>query len=115
MQRTLENAFLNDLRYSSTPGGRIKAAEIVNRWAFAVRGQMTDRREKNKSLYELFDPKSTDYVGRPEFIKQFELGASGMVRATTKEEVDRLPPGTMYLDGPGNLRRTPTLLERIPG
>ena len=117
MMRSLDSAFQNDLRYSTTPGGRIKAAEIMNRWSFAVRGMMNDRRERNQSLYPLFDPTSKEYVGNPAFIKQFELGAGGMPTLATEQEVrdyEAMNPGGMYLDAQGNVRRTRTRVEQIP-
>ena len=108
MTRTLNDSFMNDVRYARVPGGRIKAGEIVNRWAFAVRGLMDDRRARNQSLYPLFDPASKEYVGNPGFVKAFERNMEGVPTITSKEEARKLPPGTLYQDTAGNLARTPT-------
>lgn len=67
----VKDSFMNDPRYARVPGGRIQAGEIVNRWAFAVRSKMDDRRTRNQSLLPLFDPSSDDYVGKPDFVKGF--------------------------------------------
>lgn len=113
MQRTLTDAFLNDPAYKHAQG-RIKAADIMNRWTFAVRASMDERREANKSLHTLFDPASPDYVGTPNFIKRFEREAKGVPTVRSAAERDALPPGTMYQDAAGNIARTRDMRKFVP-
>ena len=95
-----------------------KAADASYRFTVDLNNAVEEKRKNNEDPRTLLDPKSKDYMLSPERLKTYMKSPAqamadeaakvkaGEVTASFKD-YDTLPPGTLFTDPQGNVRRKP--------
>ena len=92
-----QNAMMHTLTQSVTP--RLNNADATYRWQTEVNRRFDQLQKDNKDPYQVFDPKSPEYMGSADALKQFTAplqqsiaGNGGVGAANFKERFGNLPP-----------------------
>ena len=111
----------SDLTLSRSIMGQVepeKAADASYRFTVDLNKAIEEKRKNNEDPRTLLDPKSPDYMMSPERIKTYmKPPAQAMADEAAKvkagevtasfKDYDTLPPGTLFTDPQGNVRRKP--------